>query len=354
MNEKETVFVALSGGVDSAVTAHILKEKDYKVVGVFIRVWQPDFTHCTQDEEEQAAKRVAAHLGIQFKRLNLSKEYKEEVVDEMIAEYKRGRTPNPDVLCNASIKFGAFLKYALENGADKIATGHHAQIVKNESSDTSLMRGVDEGKDQSYFLWKLTKEQLSHTLMPIGAMQKSEVREYAEKHTIPSAYKPDSQGLCFIGHIDMKSFLKEFIPLTPGKVLNTDGEVIGSHQGVEVITLGQRSGFTIDTDDTNRSVHYVVAKDIQNATITVSESELPPTVSKRTFTLIKTNWSKEINEDTPYTAQIRYHGKKYECRITKTADTEATITFNEPLIIASGQSVVLYEGKVCVGGGVVE
>ena len=337
------VFVALSGGVDSSVVAHKLVADGWDVTAVFIRVWQPDFLPCSQDDEERAALRVAAHLGIPFRRLDLSKEYKEDVVDEMIEEYRRGRTPNPDVLCNASVKFGAFLKYALAEGADKIATGHHAQVI-----DGQLVRGADASKDQVYFLWKLTSNELIHTLMPIGHMNKKEVREYAVENNIPSAYKPDSQGLCFIGHVDMKTFLKNFITATPGDVLNIGGEVIGTHDGSEFVTLGQRGNFNIIKKGAHQEVLYVVAKDVEQNTVTVSEEINSKDAATTTLKLVQTNWMQTLKDGASYTAEIRYHGEPLKCQIQGDM-----LVFEQPQLVAPGQSIVLYEDNVCLGGGVV-
>jgi len=359
------VFVALSGGVDSAVTAHILKSEGWNVTGVFIRAWQPNFLPCNQDEEERAALRVAAHLGIPFKHLDLSSEYKKEVVDVMVSEYKKGRTPNPDVLCNATIKFGAFLQYAIKSGADKIATGHHAQIKHFSTSGTkmecNLVRGVDKEKDQAYFLWKLTQEQLSKTLMPIGYMQKSEVREYAKKYNIPSALKPDSQGLCFLGHVDMKTFLMNFITTETGDVLNEEGEIIGTHDGSELVTIGQRGGFTIHTKDENREALYVISKDInKNIVIVAPKNRIgihfctSTKMDSNPVLLIDTNWSQTLEEGKKYTAEIRYHGVPHSCIVQNIQKETVEITFDIPLLIASGQSVVLYNKNICLGGGVVE
>lgn len=360
----QKIFVALSGGVDSAVAAHMLKEAGHKVTGVFIRVWQPDFLPCNQDEEERAAKRVAAHLGIPFLRCDLTDEYKRDVVDTMVAEYKKGNTPNPDVLCNAHIKFGAFLKWAKERGAEKIATGHHAQVLSEPLSPSraklryQLVRGADTRKDQSYFLWKLTQEELSHTLMPIGHMQKEEVRAYAEKHTLPSAYKPDSQGLCFIGHVDMKTFLKHFIATKEGVVLNENGEVVGHHDGAEFITIGQRSGFTLNTKDVHRTVHYVVAKDLVHNTITVSPHHYGGSTAivsekHKTHALTDANFTQNIDENKQYTCEIRYHGEVLTCRVAVGNAANATISFAQPQLVASGQSIVVYDDNHCLGGGVV-
>lgn len=341
------IFVALSGGVDSSVAAHMLKEAGHSVTGVFIRVWQPDFIECSQDEEERAAKRAAAYLGIPFLRVNLIEEYKKEVVDYMIAEYKKGRTPNPDVLCNRAVKFGGLWEYARSHGADALATGHHAQVLPS-SEGFQLVRGVDTQKDQSYFLWKLTQEDLSHTYMPIGALSKDAVRSYARAHDIPSAHKPDSQGLCFIGHIDLRTFLSHFIIPHPGKVLNTKGEVIGEHDGAEFLTIGQRTGFRITTTDPETHTHYVVKKDSKTHTVTVSSNKHSQQ-KVSVINIVDTQWMHAPDESREYVCQLRYHGTEYSCRIK---DSKVHL-IDEEVIPTPGQSVVFYEKNVCIGGGVV-
>ena len=347
------VFVALSGGVDSAVAAHMLMQQGHDVTGVFIRVWQPDFLPCSQDEEERAALRVAAFLGIPFKRLDLSEEYKREVVDTMIAEYTAGRTPNPDVLCNRFIKFGGFWEYAREHGADAIATGHHARISEcprsllGQREELCLMRGVDEGKDQSYFLWQLTQDDLAHTLMPIGGMCKDDVRAYAKQHNLPSATKADSQGLCFIGDVDMKTFLRHFVDAAPGHVLNEAGATIGTHEGAVFVTLGQRGGFTLATTQHDQQPHYVVAKDIAANTITVSHKPHVSDTLRTNIALAETNWLHTPTPEHTYTCQLRYHGEKLPCHIA-----DNTVVFENSNTIAAGQSVVVYDDDVVIGGGV--
>ncbi|MFN4181469.1 MAG: tRNA 2-thiouridine(34) synthase MnmA, partial [Candidatus Paceibacteria bacterium] len=221
---KKTVFVGLSGGVDSAVSALLLKQKGYKVVGVFIQTWHPDFIACNEEEERRDAMRVAAHLDIPFLTLDLSMEYKRDVAHYMIEEYRNGRTPNPDVLCNSHIKFGGFLNYALSRGADFVATGHYAQ-----RKDDFLVRAVDSTKDQVYFLWQLTQKQLEKIIFPIGALKKTEVRKIAKKYKLPISDKKDSQGICFLGDIDLKDFLQHYIETKKGEVLNEMGEVVGEH-----------------------------------------------------------------------------------------------------------------------------
>ena len=234
------VYIGMSGGVDSSVSAALLKKAGYDVTGVFIKVWQPDWINCTWKEDRMDAMRVAALLDIPFITLDLEKEYKEEVVDYMISEYRAGRTPNPDVMCNRYVKFGGFYDWAMKQGADYVATGHYAQVI-----DGKLIAGNDKNKDQTYFLWTLNKEQLSKTIFPVGNIEKPEVRKLAKKFNLPNAEKKDSQGLCFIGKIDIKEFLSHYIDSKRGNVLNIEGEVIGEHDGSFFFTIGERHGFNI-------------------------------------------------------------------------------------------------------------
>lgn len=347
------VFVALSGGVDSSVVAHRLLTEGWDVTAVFIRVWQPEFLPCSQDDEERAAMRVAAFLGIPFKRLDLSEEYKRDVVDTMIAEYTKGRTPNPDVLCNASIKFGAFLAFAKSHGADKIATGHHAQVRETGAGIFELLRGADPLKDQAYFLWQLTQEELAYTLMPIGNLTKAQVRSYAEKHKLPSARKADSQGLCFIGDVDMKTFLKHFITTKPGDVLDTNGIVIGAHDGAELVTIGQRGGFTVTKKGASDVALYVVSKDTENNTITVAPRGSVSVYAHSTVPLVSTNWMHTPEGNRSYTCEIRYHGTPMPCTVVLGNSQTAEIHFTDPIAVAPGQSVVVYDNLRCMGGGIV-
>src|SRR3989338_1920286 len=235
------VFIGLSGGVDSSVSAALLKKEGYEVTGVFIKVWQPDWISCTWGEDRLDAMRICAKLGIPFITLDLSKDYKRRVVDYMIAEYRAGRTPNPDVMCNAHVKFGGFYKFSRKNGADFVATGHYAQI-KLQASSLKLLTSADKEKDQSYFLWQIKQEQLTNILFPVGGLEKPEVRKLAKKFGLSTAEKKDSQGLCFLGKIDVKEFLKHFIKQKPGKVLNEKEEVVGEHSGAVFFTLGERHG----------------------------------------------------------------------------------------------------------------
>ncbi len=356
--KKQVVFVGLSGGVDSAVSAAILKKQGYEVVGVFIKTWHPDFLECNEEEERRDAMRVAAHLDIPFLTFDLEDVYKKEVADYMIREYKAGRTPNPDVMCNKQVKFGAFLKKALAMGADFVATGHYAKISQAKKNFL-LKKNSDISKDQSYFLWTLKQEQLKHILFPIGHLKKTEVRKLAKKFHLPVAEKKDSQGICFLGMVDLKEFLKHYIKEKKGKVLNEKGEVVGVHNGAVFHTLGERHGFTITSKGPNDSRYYIVAKDIKKNVLTVSKYPLrhsdtsPYSRGRLGRGIMHTNWISGIpKENKEYTTQIRYHGELLKCKI-KSAKSKAEIIFDKPIMVAPGQSVVIYDNDVCLGGGVV-
>lgn len=362
---KKTVFVGISGGVDSSVSAALLKDQGYNVVGVFIRTWTPDFIECTWKDERRDAMRVCAYLGIPFLECDAEEAYKKGVADYMIEEYKSGRTPNPDVMCNREIKFGVFWNFAKAHGADFIATGHYTQnIYELKNKNYILKKGIDYSKDQSYFLWTLTQDDLSHTLFPIGHLNKKEVRKKASKYNIPVATKKDSQGVCFLGPLDMKDFLKHYIEAKRGDVLNEEGEVIGYHDGAVFLTLGERHGFTIKKNSQNNKPLYVVSKNIKNNTITVSSE---PTrqglvsshslVTGRTdgWEIQNTNWINENpKKDKIYQAQTRYHGELLNCTISCIGLTYAKIIFEKEVLVDSGQSIVVYDQDVCLGGGIVE
>lgn len=344
--KKTKVYVALSGGVDSSVSAALLQQQGYDVYGVFIEVWQPDFLPCSQDADRKSALRVAAHLGIPFFTLDARQAYKRDVVDSMVAEYAAGRTPNPDVWCNRYVKFGALRDWITAQGGGCIATGHYAQN-KYEKELYHLLRGVDTAKDQSYFLWQLTQADLAHTLFPIGHLPKSEVRKRAKEFGLPTATKKDSQGLCFMGTIDIKEFLLHFIPQVPGAVLDEHGARIGEHDGALFYTLGQRHGFTLHTQSTGRTEMYVVSKNMEHNTITVSAQ---PMRIDTTTTSLRLS---DIHEIVPiihghYTAQIRYHGKEHSVHYT-----DGIVTGLDEMP-AAGQSVVLYANNTCVGGGIAQ
>ena len=398
VNKKKIVFVGLSGGVDSAVSAALLKQQGFEVVGVFIKTWHPDFLECNEEEERRDAMRVAAHLDIPFLTFDFEDVYKKEVADYMIREYKSGRTPNPDVMCNKEVKFGAFLNKALSMGTDYVATGHYALNTKQmlssdshpnldvvnesniayvrESTAWHLAKGVDPSKDQSYFLWTLKQEQLSKILFPIGHLKKIEVRKLAKKFKLPVAEKKDSQGICFLGAVDLKEFLKHYIKSKKGKVFDEKGEEVGFHDGAVFYTLGERHGFTITKKGPADGRYYIVGKEIKKNILYVSQN--PKQIFSRDshsildvvnesnvayvrestasfFVKVKdTNWISEIpNSSKIYTAQIRYHGEFLECKIKINNASKAEIIFNKLVLVASGQSCVIYDDEVCMGGGIV-
>lgn len=349
------VFVGLSGGVDSSVSAYLLKKAGYDVTGVFIRTWQPDFIECTWRDERRDAMRIAAELDIPFLECDAEEEYKKDVAMYMIEEYKKGRTPNPDVMCNRVVKFGVFWEFSKARGADYIATGHYVRIRQNsqgENNEYELLVGVDPSKDQSYFLWKLSSDDMAHILFPVGHLNKNEVRKVAKKAGIFTATKKDSQGVCFLGMLDMKDFLSHYIEKQNGNVLNTKGEVIGEHEGALFFTLGERHGFTISKRDTNEQRPlYVVSKNIERNEIVVSEEK---EFKDSSDILIQemTVPAKYMNEKLE--CQIRYHGQRHECTITESGPEKFKVNFEvECPTVASGQSVVFYKNEHLLGGGVV-
>lgn len=351
MSKTQTVFVGLSGGVDSSVAALRLKKQDYNVVGVFIKVWHPDFMVCNWEAERLDAMRVAAHLEIPFLTCDAESTYRDAVAQHFISEYKAGRTPNPDVLCNKEVKFGAFMRFAKESGADFIATGHYVKRVEGESG-AELQRGVDRNKDQSYFLYSLTQEQIDFSLFPVGDTQKEVIRAEASKAGIPTATKKDSQGVCFLGHIDIPEFLSHYVELIPGDVLDEEGNVIGTHQGTLVYTLGQRHGFTLNNNDTKREHHYVVLKDMEKNTITVSTKRHD--LTKDDFvTLTNIVLRSPLKVGDIIDAQFRYRQKPFNIKVVTKNDSAVTIVILEPTEQpAAGQSCVFYRDNLCLGGGI--
>ncbi len=350
------VYVGLSGGVDSAVSAVLLQEKGYDVTGVFIKVWTPDFLPCTWREDRRDAMRVAAHLNIPFLTIDLEKEYKKEVVDYMIQEYKIGRTPNPDVMCNKEIKFGAFYDFARKNGADFVATGHYAQVNKKNTENFELWEGKDKTKDQSYFIWNITKNQLPHVLFPVGGMKKTHVRKLAKKYILPNFEKKDSQGLCFLGKVDMKEFLKHFMKEKKGVVLDIHDKKIGIHDGVMFLTVGQRHGFTVTNKRSSSNPLYIVSKNIKENTVTVSPKEAPSQneVGKFVCELSSSNWLAHPISEKTYNIRFRYHQTPLVGTLKQKGKTWV-ITLKKPFTgISPGQSAVIYDRGQLIGGGVIQ
>ncbi len=350
---EKTVFVGLSGGVDSSVAALRLIKQGYNVVGVFIKVWHPDFLECHWEEERLDAMRIAAKLNIPFLTCDGEQAYKDDVADYFISEYKAGRTPNPDVMCNKYVKFGAFYNFALAHGADYIATGHYARRIKNAES-FELHRGIDTHKDQSYFLWTLTQSQLAKILLPVGNSEKTVIRQEAQQAGLITAEKKDSQGICFLGHVDIPEFLSHYIDLKEGIVLDEVGNSIGTHKGALVYTTGQRHGFTTSIHTTEHRPLYVVARDIEANTITVSTTKAPQeklsSLTLETCNFI--NWQPKIGSTIE--VQTRYRQKPSDCTVVSYEDGVLTLTYSEEAEPhSSGQSCVLYTADICHGGGII-
>ena len=339
------IFVGMSGGVDSSVAALLLKKKNFDIVGCFIKGWYPKGIYCPWKEERRDAIKVCAKLGIPFLTIDAEKEYKKSVVDYMLREYRAGRTPNPDVMCNRDIKFGVFLKRALALGADYIATGHYVKI-KNKK----LFQARDLNKDQSYFLWTLKQNQLKHCLFPLADLTKPEVRALAKKYNLPTAEKRESMGVCFLGEFDIAEFLKKYIKPKRGKVLRGDGKIVGEHEGVEFYTIGQRHGFSPG----GGVPYYIVKKDFRKNILIVADKIDEKNFYKKEVEIENANWisGKPLGHlvSKLLKARIRYRQPLQNCKIKKNK-----IIFAEPQrAVTSGQSLVLYDGKEMLGGGIIK
>lgn len=353
MPMRHTIFVGLSGGVDSAVSAALLKEQGYDVTGVFIKIWQPEFLECTWKEDRLDAMRVCAALDIPFRELDLSEAYKKEVVESMVADYKRGTTPNPDVLCNRAIKFGAFAEWAKAEGAHAIATGHYAQ-KRDAAGNYELVRAKDKAKDQSYFLYRLRQADLARAMFPVGDLTKAQVRAEAKKFDLPVAGKPDSQGLCFVGEVSMRDFLARYIKVESGAVVDEKGNAIGEHQGAALYTLGQRHGFTtrkrrLPAD--RQGPYYITGIDVSANIIRVSGTREDAGVTDAL--LVDESWVyREPTLGRVYRAQARYHEPPVAIELMREGDI-LRVVFAKPHIASPGQSLVVYDGDVCLGGGTI-
>lgn len=349
---RKTIFVALSGGVDSSVAAALLNERGFDVRGVHIKMWSDPKIPCTTKEDRYDAMRVAAKLNIPFETWDFTAEYRNAVVDYMIHEYAAARTPNPDVMCNREIKFGAFLNRAIERGADYIATGHYVRLMRNS---LKLKIAKDTNKDQSYFLWTLTQQQLARCLFPIGQYLKAEVRELARKFDLPTAEKKDSQGLCFMGKINVSQFLKEYVPERRGEIFTTANKKVGEHSGLGFYTIGQRHGIRIG----GGGPYYVAAKDFTANRLIVAEGNADPNLYKNELTATHANWISGKAQKLPLQceARIRYRQPLQKCavRTLPTAGYQLQAIFDRPQrAVASGQSIVFYKGDEMLGGAIIE
>jgi tRNA-specific 2-thiouridylase len=342
------VYVGMSGGVDSSVTAALLKKQGYDVVGVYMKNWTKDLPgmKCPWADDLADAKRVAVQLGIDFKVFDFQKQYKQKVVDYMIGEYKAGRTPNPDIMCNQEIKFKLFLQTALEDGADMIATGHYARV-----KDGKLLKARDDSKDQTYFLYRISQDALQKTLFPIGDYAKTEIRKLAADFGLVTASKKDSQGICFVGEIGIKEFLSQYVTGKAGDIIDKKtGQIIGQHEGAIFYTIGQRHGLGVG----GGLPYYVVGKDMAKNLVYVTTDLNDGNLWHDKIKINQLHWINEQPKDNKtYQARTRYRAKLVKCKL-KIGKTVASVQLNDPeRAIAVGQSVVVYDGDRVVGGGII-
>jgi tRNA-specific 2-thiouridylase len=350
----EKVVVGMSGGVDSAVAALLAKRAGHDVVGLFMKNWGEDDTdeYCSTREDLIDAAAAADTIGIELEAVNFSAEYKERVFAEFLREYAAGRTPNPDVLCNAEIKFRAFLDHAMRLGAEKIATGHYARVV-SQGKTFQLLRGKDTTKDQSYFLHRLTQEQLSRVMFPVGELEKTEVRRIAREAGLAVHAKKDSTGICFIGERPFREFLNRYLPKVPGRIVDEKGNRLGEHIGLAFYTIGQRKGIGLGGAG---EAWYVADKRIESNELVVVQGHDHPLLMKKSLSAADTAWVSGTAPDAPsaHTAKTRYRQAEAPCILSRVLDSEIRVDFSSPQwAVTPGQSVVLYDGEVCLGGGVI-
>ena len=352
------IVVGLSGGVDSAVSALLLKRAGHDVVGLFMKNWEDDDDdeYCSTREDLVDAVSAAETIGIEVQAVNFAAEYRERVFASFLAEYRAGRTPNPDVLCNAEIKFKAFLDHAMALGAEKIATGHYARVEEREGRFV-LLKGVDPGKDQSYFLHRLTQAQLARTVFPVGHLHKSEVRRIAREAGLANYAKRDSTGICFIGERPFRAFLSRYLPREPGPMVTPEGERVGEHEGLMYYTLGQRQGLGIGgRRDAGHEPWYVAEKELASNTLVVVQGHDHPLLQKRHLHAADASW---IEGEPPapegaLAAKTRYRQADAACALRLARDAAFELDFATPQwAVTPGQSAVLYRGEVCLGGGVI-
>ena len=387
--KKQRVVVGLSGGVDSAVTAHLLQQQGHEVIGIFMKNWEDDddSEYCSSNIDFVDAAAVADVLGIEIEHVNFAADYKDRVFSEFVREYQAGRTPNPDILCNAEIKFKAFLDHAMRLGAEKIATGHYARVrrvaahtgeprvqdgtslatASNGARDTSLryelLKGLDPSKDQSYFLHRLNQAQLSKTLFPVGELHKTEVRRIADEIGLPNAKKKDSTGICFIGERPFREFLNRYISKEPGPIKNAKGQTIGEHVGLSFYTLGQRQGLGIgglkakgaQKGGGEHAPWFVARKDMQTNVLWVVQGHDHPWLQSLSLEALDASWvAGSAPSDALLTAKTRYRQADAACQIHSAGLTGFSLAFPEPQwAVTPGQSAVVYDGDVCLGGGVI-
>nr|WP_312486138.1 tRNA 2-thiouridine(34) synthase MnmA [Achromobacter ruhlandii] len=365
--KKGRVVVGMSGGVDSSVTAWLLKQQGYEVVGLFMKNWEDDddSEYCSTRQDLLDAASVADRVGVEFEYVNFAAEYKDRVFAEFLREYSAGRTPNPDVLCNAEIKFKAFLDHAMALGAEHIATGHYARVrevaAEGGGSRFELLKALDGSKDQSYFLHRLNQAQLSRTLFPLGEIHKTEVRRIAHEIGLHNAAKKDSTGICFIGERPFREFLNRYLPTEPGPILTPEGQKVGRHEGLSFYTLGQRKGLGVggvkgrQREDGTAEAWYVARKDLERNVLYVVQGHDHPWLLSGSLRAQDVSW---VAGNAPaageYGAKTRYRQADAACRLGDATTEGFTLDFAEPQwAVTPGQSAVLYDGDICLGGGII-
>ncbi|KLV10769.1 MULTISPECIES: tRNA 2-thiouridine(34) synthase MnmA [Photobacterium] len=363
-NSQKKVIVGMSGGVDSSVSAYLLLQQGYQVEGLFMKNWEEDDNdeYCSAAEDLADAQAVCDKLGIPLHTINFAAEYWDNVFEYFLAEYKAGRTPNPDILCNKEIKFKAFLEFADEVlDADYIAMGHYTRrSFPAEGEKVQMLRGVDNNKDQSYFLYTLSHEQIARSLFPVGELEKTEVRRIAEEQGLVTAKKKDSTGICFIGERKFTEFLSKYLPAQPGKIETAEGNEIGEHQGLMYHTLGQRKGLHIGGQkggNGNEDPWYVVDKDVERNVLIVGQGKDHPRLQSLGLIASQLHWvdRQPIREPRTCTVKTRYRQQDIPCTVIPVDDETIKVIFDEPQIaVTPGQSAVFYDGEICLGGGIIE
>ncbi|HHZ8506183.1 TPA: tRNA 2-thiouridine(34) synthase MnmA [Morganella morganii] len=359
-NSQKKVIVGMSGGVDSSVSAYLLQQQGYQVTGLFMKNWEEDddTEYCSAAADLADAQAVCDKLGIELLTINFAAEYWDNVFAHFLEEYKAGRTPNPDILCNKEIKFKAFLEYAAEDlGADYIATGHYVRR-RDINGTTQLLRGLDSNKDQSYFLYTLSHDQVAQSLFPVGELEKPEVRRIAEQLGLITAKKKDSTGICFIGERKFRDFLARYLPAKPGPIMTVDGQEIGQHGGLMYHTLGQRKGLKIGgTREGSDEPWYVVDKDVENNILIVAQGHEHPRLMSAGLIAQQLDWvSREpLTQPLRCVVKTRYRQEDILCTVTPLGDDKISVRFDNPVAaVTPGQSAVFYQDEVCLGGGVIE
>ncbi|ESS72342.1 tRNA-specific 2-thiouridylase MnmA [Methyloglobulus morosus KoM1] len=356
----KNIIVGMSGGVDSSVTALLLLEQGHQVTGLFMKNWEEDdgTEYCTAMQDLADAQQVCDKLGIELKTVNFAAEYWDEVFEVFLSEFKAGRTPNPDILCNKYVKFKAFLDYAIQDlGAEYIATGHYARVSENDG-EFFLLKGLDPDKEQSYFLYTLKQYELAHTLFPIGHLHKKEIRQLAQQAGFDNCRKKDSTGICFIGERKFKEFLQRYLPAQPGEMRSPEDQLIGKHQGLMYYTLGQRQGLGIGgVKDAPDEPWYVLDKDLENNILIVGQGHDHPLMLHDSLEASRLDWcnNKPLTQAIECAAKTRYRQADQPCRVEPLSEDRCQVSFYEPQrAITPGQSVVFYQGDTCLGGGVIE